>query len=131
MYQSIIRESLKECLENKASFLEHVRKIAAAGAIGYDVSLLSSNITYHLVDGKTQVEDIPRIAVSTTDTFFSQLRIQQALTDVREKKIDYLEFLQRIVAAGATGYKVDISEGKVTYHNSDGGQYIEPMPKLV
>jgi uncharacterized protein YbcV (DUF1398 family) len=123
----IISESLKSCVDGKASFPEHVKKVSGAGVLKYLVDLACGTVNYYGNNSEDFQAKLPNIFLKK-DAVFSKTAIVEAIALIQQGKIHYLEFLEKISLAGITTYEVDIAGKNVTYVDSNGDKHIEPFP---
>ena len=120
---------LKECtvlaFQNKITFPETVKRLAMTGVERYCADLVKLEKIYYNVEGESHVETLrfqkpPRVALQ-----YSQSSVKEALTAIQSGKIDYPEFLKRIMAAGIVYYDIFINGRKAIYTSRNGDFYVE------
>jgi uncharacterized protein YbcV (DUF1398 family) len=113
------------------TFPEHVKAVASVGVTRYQVDLINHQATYHLIDGTTHTESLPRLQNNCKPSFFSEANVKAAVTAIQKKMIDYPTFLNQIASSGTKGYEVDLTEKEVTYFGEEEqNKYIEKFPGL-
>ena len=126
---NLVKHSLQACLENKATFLEHVKAVASVRVVSYEVDLLARKVIYQFAEGESHVESLPPTKAHFDPGFFAKDIVRSAIEAVRAQSIDYPTFLDRIVSAGTKGYEVNFDEAKVTY-KGESENHIEVFPKF-
>ena len=115
------------------TFPQVVQRLVEIDAESYHADLHRREKTYYFPDGDSVVE--PEVALRP-DEFgadriaadFSAEAVKAALAAVQSARIDYLEFLRRIMAAGTVGYTVHIRGKRVIYVGRTGDFHIEWFP---
>jgi uncharacterized protein YbcV (DUF1398 family) len=128
MKTEIIELSLRLCLENKATFPEHIKAISEAEVSSYLVDLVRSIVTYY---GKDEQYQIKLPCKFEPKSIFSAKGVQEAIETIRRGDISYPDFLERITSLGVTQYEVDIQAKKTTYSGRNGENHVEPFLKPV
>jgi uncharacterized protein YbcV (DUF1398 family) len=124
---------MRDCSDKSAAenmpFPEVVRRLTECGVESYRTDLYRSTRTFYMPNGESQeVEmEIPPVAIADG---FSDQGVIDALQDIQQKKIGYVEFLQRIGAAGTTNYFVYLTGRCALYLGREGGQHLERFPAM-
>ena len=124
---TVINQSLRLSIENKATFPEHVKTVSEAGVIRYLVDLSLGLVTYYDVNNDTHQIKLSH-TFEANETPFSREKTVQAILDIQGGKINYLGFLDKIYQAGIRSYEVDIQGKQVVYSSSKGENHIEFFP---
>ncbi|MGH9351016.1 MAG: DUF1398 domain-containing protein [Terriglobia bacterium] len=124
----VIEECTRLAFEDKMTFPETVKKLMAIGVEGYHADLRRLEKTYYNASGETVRELLPLSDPPAIAQEFSESGVVDALRAIQDGKIDYGEFLRRIMKAGAASYDVFISGKKVIYTGRKGDFYIENFP---
>ncbi len=123
---------LKECetlaFEGKLSFPEVVRRLAATGVERYCADLVRLEKYYYSAGGQTLVERMPLTGAPKIGGAFIQAQVQDAIRTIQQGKIDYPEFLRRIMSAGVVYYDVFIGGRRAIYTGRDGDFHVEHFP---
>jgi uncharacterized protein YbcV (DUF1398 family) len=122
-------ETIEECnngsFQGKISFPDVVQKLGSVGVESYYVDLRLNQTTYYLT-----TYNIVFLSFDYKPNFAPVFNIQgvkSAINQIREKKIDYVGFLDLICAAGCVGYFCFIGGEKVVYFGVKGDMHIEPF----
>lgn len=120
---------LKECtilaFQNKITFPETVKRLAIAGVERYCADLVKLEKIYYDEPGESHVETLPLQQHPKVALQYSQSGVKDALTAIQSGRIDYPEFLRRIMAAGIVYYDVFIAGRKSIYTSRNGDFYVE------
>ncbi len=128
MDKAVLHECLTNAIAGRMTFPETVMRMLETGVERYDANLTLMEKTHYGTDGSTQVENIPLADAPAVPTEFSQESVQNAITAIRRRKIDYPEFLRRVMAAGTTSYSVYLNGRKAIYFGRNGDFHVEPFP---
>ena len=121
----------KECTflseQEKITFPEVVQRLAKAEIEFYYADLVAQSKTYY---GKHEAFVIPCLKnlEKEGDHQFNADKVAEAIRLIQMGKIQYQEFLQRIIKAGVVAYFVFIQGCKALYLGKLGEQYIENFP---
>jgi uncharacterized protein YbcV (DUF1398 family) len=122
-----IRECVEGSLAGTMTFPEVVARVAAAGVERYSVDLVRMEHTSYSAHGESHV--VP-LAVSTPAPIaetFSAAAVSEAITAVRNRAVDYQEFLRHIMRAGTVGYSVFVAGQRAVYVGRRGDSHTEPF----
>ena len=99
---------LKECevlaFKNKIAFPEVVRRLTETGVERYCADLVNLEKFYYSVGGQALTEKIPLKDAPKIGFVFDAAQVQEAIRTIQRGKIDYPEFLRRIMKAGVVYY---------------------------
>jgi uncharacterized protein YbcV (DUF1398 family) len=113
--------------EERVTFPEVVAALMAAGVERYHADLLRAEKTYYLPDGGSHVTPTRAIAAPVAHDF-SAPGVDAAVRAVQAGRIRYIEFCERIMAAGCTGYVVSLAGRRAVYYGRGGETHVEPFP---
>lgn len=124
-------DTIRECHElshsGKISFPEVVKKLSSNGVERYLIDISSSHNTYYGANGESYVvkveQDLPHVP-----KIFDAAAVKSAIVDIQKNKIDYPQFIHRIVLAGCCHYEAYLQGRKVIYFGRDGSHHIELFP---
>ena len=120
---------LNECetlgFKNKLSFPEVVRRLVSTGVERYCADLVRLEKFYYSADGETHTELMPLKDAPPIGGPFLINGVKDAVRVIQEGRIDYPEFLKRIMKAGVVYYDVFIGGGKVIYTGRNGDFHVE------
>lgn len=94
----------------------------------YHADLRRSEKTYYMPDNKSVVVASAAIAGSPARDF-SSAAVEAAVRAIQRDEIGYMEFCERIVAAGCVGYLVSIVGRRAVYFGRTCDNYVEPFPQ--
>jgi uncharacterized protein YbcV (DUF1398 family) len=120
----VISDSLKASFENKSTFPEHVQAVASVGVIFYQVDLSRSQAIYTFNNLLTHIEKFAPFE-EKEEGLFSPEVVQEVISEIQKKLIDYSTFLKKIAAAGVISYEVDLNVKKVTYWGANQEAHVE------
>ncbi len=123
---------LKECetlaFENKVPFPEVVKRLAGTGVERYCADLVRLEKYYYSADGQNLIEAIPLKNAPKIGGAFGLEEVREAVRTIQQGKIDYPEFLRRIMKAGVVYYDVFIDGRRVIYTGRNGDFHVEHFP---
>ncbi|HCM83499.1 MAG TPA: DUF1398 domain-containing protein [Rhodospirillaceae bacterium] len=125
----IANECVALSLAGKITFPEVVQRLAAAGAERYIVDLVGLKKITFGVNGSSHYNDFPLQNPPPVSKDFNASKIQQTIRDIQQQKINYVTFLERVMAAGCCHYEVYIDGRKAIYFGCSGDQHIENFPQ--
>ncbi len=129
MDANLLHECLQMAFEDKISFSETVEKMASTGVERYFADLTRLRKIHYGIDGDTHEEQLPLTNPNAIPNHFSEDGVKESLAAIQQRRIDYPEFLRRIMAAGVADYTVFINGRKAIYFGRNGDFYIEPFPE--
>lgn len=123
---------LKECerlsFENKLSFPQVVQRLVQTGVERYCTDLVRLEKFYYAADGQALTETIPLKDAPKIGDTFQMAQVQEAIRSIQQGKIDYPEFLKRIMKAGVVYYDVFVDGKRVIYTGRNGDFHVEHFP---
>lgn len=125
----VLHECLTLALEGKISFPEAVRRMIEIGVERYRVDLTLLQNTYYSLQHETYEEKIPLRDAPAVSSNFSLEAVRGSIREAQQGKIDYPEFLRRVMQAGCCFYEVFIAGEKVIYFGQRGEFHVEEFPK--
>lgn len=124
---AVIEACTRGSEEGRMSFPEVVGKLQEAGIERYETDLVRNEKTYYLPNGESVV--VPAKALSRQPAAtFSAAETDAAVRTIQAGKIDYIEFCERILAAGCVSYLVSLTGRRVVYFGRTAESHIELMP---
>jgi len=129
-------DTIRECTEGSfngtLTFPEVVRKLAEIGIESYVVDLISLKKTvYGKSEGYFEEEFSSSFDTIPVVSAFNAEQVQDALRNIQQQRIGYVDFLKRIMEAGVCRYEVFIEGRKVIYLSRSGDFHIEPFPSKI
>ncbi len=125
-------KALHECCElafqNKITFPESVTRMAKAGVERYCADLVRLEKFHYSAEGQDHTVKMPLEKPPAIAKDFSYHVVKAAINAIQFGKIDYPEFLRRIMRAGVVYYDVFIYGRKAIYTGRNGDFYVEPFP---
>jgi uncharacterized protein YbcV (DUF1398 family) len=123
---------LKDCdrlaLEGKMNFPESIQRMAATGVERYRADLVRMEKMHYSADGEALAVAIGLAGAPAIAEELHPAGLKDALTAIQSGKIDYGEFLRRIMTAGVTDYSVWLRGRKAIYFGRAGDFYVENFP---
>lgn len=124
MNNTILKECTERSLAGNITFPEVVQKLKAVGTERYIADLIGKRKTYFGDNDQTHSETVefdgPPVAKE-----FDGGAVKSAIIDIQQGRINYREFLNRIMSAGCTHYEVFITGMQAIYFGRDGSQHVE------
>ena len=128
MDSQILAECEVLAFKGKASFPEIARKLEFAGVERYCADLVRLEKFYYSKDGMTLTEPIPLKDGPAIGGLFLSGELKAAILAAQEGKINYPEFLRRVMKAGVVFYDVFINGRRIIYTGREGDFHVEPFP---
>lgn len=129
MDTSILHDCLFAALDGRLPFPESVKRMTAAGVERYRADLVRLEKLHYAADGETHLERIPLDRAPAVAAEFSESEVKSAVVDIQHARIQYPEFLRRIMRAGVTDYTVSIVGRRAAYSGRSGDFYVERFPE--
>jgi uncharacterized protein YbcV (DUF1398 family) len=123
----VMHECSKGSLEDGLSFPDVVARLARIGCEQYHADFRRREKTYYMLDGQTYTDALLVGSQPIAETFAAD-RIVAALREIQAGRINYAEFLKRIIAAGCVGYLVCLTGNRAIYLGRNGETYVEQFP---
>lgn len=123
---NVVREITRASDEERILFPQVVAALAAAGVERYHADLAMATKTYYWPDGGCEVVACHRSSPPARD--FDAAAVEAAVRDSQQQRILYLEFCERIAAAGCAGYFVSLAGRRATYYGRTGETHVELFP---
>jgi uncharacterized protein YbcV (DUF1398 family) len=114
--------------EGRHTFPQQIGRLMAAGIERYHADLCRLEKIYYLPNGESHPVACKFGKVQPA-TVFSHEGIVAALRAIQAQQITYLEFCDRIMAAGCISYVVSIAGRRALYFGRSGDVYVEHFPK--
>jgi len=127
MDKQIIEECRRLSLEAKITFPEIVKRLSAIGVERYIVDLIGLQTLTFSSQDDIHVSPFTLKKTKVSEDFHIE-QVKKALSEVQQQKIDYVEFLHRIMEAGCIHYEVFFKGRRVFYFGRDGSHHIEYFP---
>ncbi len=128
MNAQILQECNSLALEGKMGFPETIQRMSATSVERYRADLVSMEKTHYSAEGETHVEPIALTGIPEIAGGLHQAGVKDALLAIQSGKIDYGEFLRRIMLAGVTDYGVWLRGRLAIYFGRTGEFYVEKFP---
>ncbi|WP_165235793.1 DUF1398 family protein [Aquisphaera insulae] len=127
MDSPMLHDCLTRAFAGRLTFPETVSKMLETGVERYDADLTRLETMHYGVDGTTHLEPMPLTNIPEVPDEFSSGAVQAAIEAIRERQIDYPEFLRRVMAAGTASYSVFLNGRKAIYFGRNGDFHVEPF----
>ena len=124
----VIEHNQKASFSGESTFPEIVGNLMNARIVRYYADLVALQKIYYERDGSIYVSKLPYPNPPQMGEQFSEKQIIEALRSTQQGKIDYTEFLDRIIKAGTVNYTVFIHGKQAHYIGAKGEIYIEHFP---
>ena len=128
MDSRVLQETMNGSFSGTMSFPEVVGRLLAGGVERYYADLVGLQKTYYGVGGTAQANALPLTDPPTIPDTFVEDVVKEALVAIQQRKIQYPEFLRRIMAGGTASYTVFLQGKKTLYVGRHGDFYVEPFP---
>ena len=129
MNPQILHECTALAFQNKITFPETVKRLAETGVERYCADLVKLEKFYHSLEGSSHVEPLPLTNAPKIHKAFSSQGVKDAIAAIHQGRINYPEFLRRIMAAGVVYYDVFLRGRRIIYTGRDGDFHVEDFPK--
>lgn len=126
--QAAIETSTTGSDDGTLTFPQVVGKLAQVGVERYHTDLQRAEKTFYLPDGQSVVVHTKAIEAKVAPAFNSA-GVEAAVRTIQKGEIGYLEFCERIAAAGCASYIVSLSGRRAVYYGRTGEIFVEPFAK--
>ncbi len=124
MNTSVMYETSARSLAGTMTFPEVVQTLAAIGLESYTVDLVRAIKTFYMPNGETHTE-VLSIQKTKIGERFSKQKVIDAINAIKERKLNFRQFLTEIMLAGTTTYTVYITGDRTIYFGRNGDFHIE------
>jgi len=128
MTPKILDQCTAGAFDGSVPFPETIRQITEDGVEWYSANLIFGMKTYYGSGLSHYQTPWPDIALPGIADEFCAESVSKAIRASQGREISYLEFLQRIAAAGVVYYTVHLRGRKAIYFGRHGDSFIEPLP---
>ena len=125
----ILRDCNVLAFRDQITFPESVKRMTEAGVERYCADLVRLEKYFYGAEGQTHVEALPLIDPPPIARAFSGSALKKALRAIQAGRIDYAEFLRRIMKAGVVYYDVFMGGRRAIYTGRDGDFHVEKFPR--
>lgn len=122
--QKVIEESVAASYAGTRDFPTHVATVADRGIESYRVDFRQLASTYFLPSGEWHTVRMPAHPTPIQDSF-DAAQIIGAIRAIQQQRIQYREFVDRVMSAGCVGYVTWIAGRHVTYFGRRGEVHVE------
>ena len=128
MEKAILIDCLRLAMNGKMSFPETVKRMTETGVERYRADLILLKKDHYAADGETHCEPISLLNAPAVGAEFAPEAVKAAIADIQQRRIEYPEFLRRIMSAGTAEYTVFILGRKAIYTGRRGDFHVEQFP---
>lgn len=128
MNSNIIRECIDGSHNGTMTFPQVIGKLMNEGIEAYHVDLVRWENRYYTATGESCVMDTPHQQRQAAQAFSSE-GVIAAVRNIQAGNINYLQFLEQILAAGTVYYIAYIAGKRVIYLGRHGDLHIEYFPQ--
>jgi uncharacterized protein YbcV (DUF1398 family) len=122
----VVHEATRASLEQRARFPQVVAMLRDAGIERYHADLVAGTRTYYSAAGA--VATVAAGHPATPASTFHGAVVEAAVHATQRDEIQYLEFCDRIAAAGCVGYLVSLAGARALYYGRTGDFHVERFP---
>lgn len=122
-----IRKAIDDTRKKVISYPGFIDRLAAAGISRYAVDVAANRITFFGAAGQAHIETGEAVSQDVPGRF-DAVRIQYAIKDAQNGKIDHPGFLKRIYDAGVASYETNTRRRRIEYKGASGESYRETIP---
>ncbi len=127
MNPKTVREICERSVTENLSFREVLDLLGEAGVANYSADLLQRQKTYYSSSGEVYTSKL-ETSVGEIPANFDLNALKEAVEASHQGKINYAEFLRRIVAAGVFSYSVHLRKREAIYFGRSGDFHVEHIP---
>jgi uncharacterized protein YbcV (DUF1398 family) len=127
--KAIVVECSRASEENRASFVENVKKLSEIGVESYFADFRRATKTYYLPSG--EFIEVPAWKLETPPAVeFHQPGIEAAIREAQANRPDYTYrgFCEKVLAAGCVGYIVSLAGRRAVYFGRTAETHVEMFP---
>ncbi len=128
MDTGVLRDCNELAFQNKIAFPEYVRRLDAVNVERYCANLVRLDKIYYSSNGQVHTEHMPLKNPPVIAESFMHDQVKAAISQAQQRKIDYPEFLRRIMSAGVVYYDVFVKGRKTIYTGRNGDFHVENFP---
>ena len=128
MDASVLQECIRKNFDDTMAFPETIKRLLAIGVERYYADLVQHQKIFYGSDGDAKTETLPLTDPVAIPDKFCRDAVKDALLSTQQGRIDYPEFLRRIMAAGTASYSVFLHGQRALYVGRKGDFYVEPFP---
>jgi uncharacterized protein YbcV (DUF1398 family) len=128
MNTEIIKEACEQSITTSLPFPEVVKRLAEAGVESYYADLNQLQKIYYAPCGESFTAHLKTQPLGIVAEQFDAVTVKETIRDIQQRKISYVEFLRRIVAAGTFAYTVHIRGRRAIYMGRTGDFHVEHFP---
>jgi|SRR6516165_548934 len=123
-----ISDCFQMSLAGQNTFREVLKLLSATGVQRFHIDLIRLERICYSKDDEVYVErfffDLP---IEKRPKEFNENGIVDAIRQIQERQIEFVEFLRRLIASGVAGYWVFIEGDRIIYYGRNGEQYLRPL----
>lgn len=123
----LCRKTTEGSLSGSMSFPQVVTSLMEMGLESYLVDMVRWRKIFYMPSGETYEEAIPHDSMTIANDFQPEM-VKAAIRASQEKKVTYLEFMDRIAKAGVTNYTVYLTGRRAVYVGRTGEHHVEHFP---
>jgi uncharacterized protein YbcV (DUF1398 family) len=127
MNSELFQEVIKGAFDNTLSFPEVVGRLLKAGVASYHVDMIRAENRYYFESDETFVSTVPFQHAKAAESFSAE-KVAGAVKAIQQGKINYMEFVDQIMAAGTVYYIAYLTGKQVIYFGRKGEFHIEKFP---
>lgn len=124
--KDVAREMTKASDEERIVFPDVVKALMEAGVERYHADLMTASKAYYMPDGSFEITPSRPTRLAAAE--FDARGVKAAVRAIQRGEIQYLEFCERIAAAGCAGYFVSLAGKRATYYGRTTDTYVEWFP---
>lgn len=125
---SVILEMTRLAFADQMPFPASIVELQKIGVERYCADLVRLEKAHYDADGDSVLEPLPLMQPGEIAGTFSADAIVVALKSIRERRIDYAQFLREIMEAGCVHYAVYLTGRKAIYFGRQGEFHVENFP---
>lgn len=129
MNPELITNCVSASFAGAITFGEVVRKLTEDGVEWYSANLILRASIHYAADGSHHQMKWPEGGLPPIADAFDGDKVQAAIRAIQKREIVYIQFLDRIAAAGTVYYTVHLQGRKAIYFGRHGDFHIELFPQ--
>ena len=123
-----IQQASRDSVEHNKPFPEVLAELAEAGVERYHADLIQLRRTCYSAEGETVFTPLQVKLTGPVPPRADMGLVRSAIRSIQQGQLGYVDFLQRIFAAGITDYFVYLSGQRAVYVDRRGGNHVEVFP---
>lgn len=116
----MMEDAIRGFRQDNLSFASYIDKIKEAGCIAYATEFTHFTTNYFGNTLEVIQKNLPFTYPSIKERPFDPQELQKTFEQFTQEKIDYPNFVKKIIEAGVTHYKVELNPLRCSFYGNQG-----------